>query len=66
MAIINLKDADDVVIVITEILYTVCSLRIKNLYHTGGWTCLHLQEKQEREDPNLVGPSETTSLNPWK
>jgi len=50
----------------TEILDAVCCLRIKNLYHTGGWICLHLKEKQERENPNLMGPSETASLNPWK
>jgi hypothetical protein len=48
----------------TGILDTVCCLRIKNLYHTGGLICLYLQEKKEREDPNLVGPSETVGLNP--
>jgi hypothetical protein len=50
----------------TEIQDAVRCLRIKNLYHTGGWIYLHLEEKQERKDPNLVGPSETASLNPWK
>jgi len=50
----------------TKILECLLSQDKKNLYHSGGWIRLHLKEKQEKEDPSLVGPSETASLNPWK
>jgi hypothetical protein len=44
--------------IVTDILKNVRYLGQKNP-HFGKWICLHLRQSREREEPPLVGPSET-------